>query len=68
MGKQKSSNGINILTLLFLLFLGLKLSNVINWSWWWITAPIWGEFAFCAIGVIITVVYRAFKKKDNKDL
>jgi hypothetical protein len=26
---------------LFLLFTGLKLGGVINWSWWWITAPLW---------------------------
>lgn len=27
--------------LLFLVFLTLKLTNVINWSWWWVTAPLW---------------------------
>ena len=26
---------------LFLVFLVLKLTNVIAWSWWWITAPLW---------------------------
>ena len=34
--------------LLFLVFLVLKLTNVINWSWWWITAPLW-----VPIGLII---------------
>lgn len=32
---------IKFYELLFLLFLGLKLSNHIDWSWWWIFAPIW---------------------------
>ena len=27
--------------LLFLLFLGLKLTGYISWSWWWVTAPVW---------------------------
>ena len=27
------------LSLLFLLFLGLKLSHNIDWSWWWICSP-----------------------------
>ena len=31
--------------LLFLLFLGLKLSDKIDWSWWWISAPIWGFYS-----------------------
>ncbi len=26
---------------LFLLFLLLKLTHAIDWSWWWITAPLW---------------------------
>ena len=27
--------------MIFLLFLILKLTHVIDWSWWWITFPIW---------------------------
>ena len=35
---------------LFIVFLVLKLTHVIFWSWWWVTAPIWGCFlAFLAI-------------------
>ena len=26
---------------LFIVFLVLKLTNTIDWSWWWITAPLW---------------------------
>lgn len=26
---------------LFLLFLALKLTGHIGWSWWWVTAPLW---------------------------
>lgn len=26
---------------LFIVFLILKLTNVIGWSWWWVTAPLW---------------------------
>jgi hypothetical protein len=28
-------------TLLFVIFLVLKLAGVIAWSWWWVTAPLW---------------------------
>lgn len=27
---------------LCLIFVVLKLCNVIDWSWWWVTCPIWG--------------------------
>ena len=33
------------LFLLFLLFLGLKLSGEITWSWLWVCAPLWGYVA-----------------------
>lgn len=25
----------------FIVFLVLKLTGLINWSWWWVTAPLW---------------------------
>lgn len=27
--------------LLMILFIGLKLSGYIDWSWWWILFPVW---------------------------
>lgn len=36
-----SSGGIGFLGLLTLIFITLKLTNVINWSWWWVLAPLW---------------------------
>lgn len=27
--------------LLTILFIGLKLTNYINWSWWWVLSPLW---------------------------
>lgn len=37
--------GTGFFNLLFLVFLVLKLTKVIDWSWWWITAPLWGPLA-----------------------
>lgn len=31
-----------VMTVLFFIFLVLKLTNTIAWSWWWVTAPLWG--------------------------
>lgn len=41
---ESSSSGIGISTLVFLVFLTLKLAGigeVANWSWWWVTSPLW---------------------------
>lgn len=41
MAEKNHSNGIGLGTLLFLIFLVLKLTDNIDWSWWWVTAPLW---------------------------
>ena len=38
--------------LLFLLFLGLKLAGIITWSWWWVTAPLWGALALILVVLV----------------
>lgn len=38
---SSSSGSIGFSGLLTVLFIGLKLANVISWSWWWVLAPLW---------------------------
>lgn len=55
-----ASGGIGLCSALFLLFLGLKLGKVIDWSWWWIFSPFWIPVSlatfFVSLIVIITVL------------
>ena len=53
---NNSGNGIGFGTLLFLVFLVLKLTNYIDWSWWWITAPLWVS-VIIILGVVTLVYY-----------
>lgn len=55
MSKSNSSNGLGLGTVLFLIFMTLKLTNFIDWSWWWITAPLWIPIAII-LGVIFLVI------------
>jgi hypothetical protein len=50
-----AGGGISLSSLTFLVFLVLKLCNVIDWSWWWVTAPLWIPFAF-VIAIFVVVV------------
>ena len=47
--------------LLFVVFLVLKLTNVIAWSWWWVTAPLWAGFAIFFLVVFVAGVIVAAK-------
>lgn len=62
MANTSSNNGIGFGTLLFLLFLGLKLTGHITWSWWWVTAPLWIPLvvALLFIGLILLASFMVF--------
>jgi hypothetical protein len=45
------SGGVGLGMVLFLIFLVLKLTNTIDWSWWWVTAPLW-----IPIGLVVIIL------------
>ena len=49
-------SGMGFLDALFLVFLVLKLTKVIDWSWWWVTAPLWGQVALSVIIFVVTII------------
>lgn len=51
-------NGIGFTGLLTVLFIGLKLGGVINWSWVWVLSPLWISIGL-ALGIIILVLMLA---------
>ena len=38
---NRDTGGVSFLGLLTLLFIGLKLTGYITWSWIWVLAPLW---------------------------
>lgn len=53
--KTNSSSGVGLGTVLFLIFLVLKLTGNINWSWWWVTAPLWIPVG--VLGVVLLFIF-----------
>lgn len=64
--KSNQSGGIGFIGLLTILFIGLKLTGYISWSWWWVLSPLWIGFAsvmailliFAIIAAIMAVVIK----------
>ena len=50
--EKKASSGIGLPGVLFIVFLVLKLTGNIDWSWWWVTSPIWIPF-LAAVAILI---------------
>ncbi len=59
--KQITPVNSGILTILFIVFLVLKLTGNIDWSWWWVTSPLWLPLAmligFVALVITIGIIF-----------
>ena len=51
-----TTGGIGFTGILTLMFIFLKLTGSITWSWWWVLSPIWITFVLVGIIAIIIVL------------
>jgi len=58
MSIQNSSNGISVPDILTIVFIVLKLTGTIDWSWWWVLCPLWIPLLVIVL-VIILSIYEA---------
>ena len=56
MAEKVVYKGVSFPMLLFITFLILKLTNVISWSWWWVTSPLWIPFGTGIVLLIFVVI------------
>ena len=59
---SSSRGGVGVCNLLGVAFIVLRLCDVIDWSWWWVLAPLWGPLAIllailAVAGIIWTIGY-----------
>jgi len=58
MNTNQRSGGIGFFGLLTILFIGLKLTGYIQWSWWLVLSPIWIWIVlFTLFLIIVFVIY-----------
>lgn len=51
-----SSTAPSLPVLLLVLFIGLKLTGSIDWSWWWVLSPLWIPLSIAfIIGFVIGI-------------
>lgn len=48
---SSSSSGLGFFSILALIFITLKLTGHITWSWLWVLAPVWGPLLFLLLVV-----------------
>ena len=52
---KNSSSGIGILGVLLIIFIVLKLLNVINWSWLIVLIPLWISIGIFIVGLLLII-------------
>ena len=67
---SSAGGGIGFFGAMFLIFLTLKLIGTINWSWWWVTAPLWGPITLIILIVVgygvVYAIAETYKKSKEK--
>ena len=61
---NKNTNEVGFLGLLTLLFIGLKLTGHIAWSWVWVLSPIWIPISIALTTISLVVLLVALGKID----
>jgi hypothetical protein len=54
--------GSTITEVLLIVFIVLKLTGLINWSWLWVLAPFWIPLALVALFGLVILLIAIFKK------
>ena len=56
-----TSTSFPIASILAIVFVVLKLTNNIPWSWWWVLSPLWIPLGLIAILFVIVFVFLFIK-------
>lgn len=52
----------NIVIALLIIFVVLKLMQVVNWSWWWVISPLWIPMLITLMLYVISRIITVVKK------
>lgn len=58
---NNSSGGIGFVGMLTILFVGLKLADIIDWSWFWVLSPVIFVIGFVFV-IMVLVGFRLLNK------
>ena len=64
----QTAAGLSMPLIVFLVFLILRLTHLIGWSWWWVTSPLWIVAALIILTALISsaVIYIRYKMYKRK--
>jgi len=59
---KERNSGVGFSGLLTITLIVLKLTHLIDWSWWWVLSPLWIPLAILfSIGILVVLSYSIVK-------
>ena len=62
MESSNNNGGINLFGLLGIVFVVLKLTGTITWSWWYVTLPFWGGIVIVLLVLLVIGIVKVIRK------
>ncbi len=59
---NQRGGGIGFVGLLTIVFITLKLTNYIDWTWWWVLSPIWIMLCVMLVIIVIAIIIAFLKR------
>ena len=51
--RKRAKRGLSVINLVTLVFVALKLTGQIDWSWWWVLSPQWISLGFAIVAILV---------------
>ncbi|MBO5700358.1 MAG: hypothetical protein J6R57_02940 [Bacteroidales bacterium] len=61
MAAKSTNTALGFSELLLLVFIVLKLTKVIDWSWWWVLSPLWIGIVLYALIILVGIILAIIK-------
>jgi len=65
--KRNSAGVVVFFVALTVVFIALKLTGLVAWSWWWVVAPLWAPplIVFLIIAAYLAIVASSFNSRGR---
>lgn len=63
--KNYGASGFGLSGILTIIFVVLKLTKLINWSWVWVLSPIWIELLICFALILFLIIFKLVLTKKK---
>ena len=63
---KSSSGGLGVSSILLIIFIVLKATKLIDWSWWWVFSPVWIPLLLLVVFGILYLIVSAIASAIGK--